>query len=174
MILSSSLRKLALTAHLTSSIGWLGAVVAFLAPAVAAVTSHDAQMVRAALLTMALLVSYVIVPLAFGSLLTGLVMSLGTNWGLFRHYWVLAKLLLTIIAIVVLLVQQEPISELAAVASDATSSIAALEGKGRPLIHAIGGLVILLAVQVLGVYKPRGMTRYGWRKKHERPTESQP
>jgi hypothetical protein len=104
------LRKFALTAHVTSSVGWLGAVAAFLALAVASLTSQDAQMVRAAYLAMELTAWFVIVPLAFASLLTGLVQSLGTKWGLFRHYWVLAKLLLTVLATIVLLLQMESIS----------------------------------------------------------------
>jgi hypothetical protein len=178
MIMTSRLRKLALTAHLTSSLGWLGAVIAFLALAVAGVTSQDAQMVRAACLAMGLMVSYVIVPLAFASLLTGLVSALGTKWGLFRHYWVLTKFVLIIIAIIVLLMQLEPIRHMADIAtdptSDATSFSAVLRGESRrPLIHAAGGLVVLLVVQVLGVYKPWGRTRYG-RKRHEQLTKSQP
>ena len=89
MIMPPRLRKLALTAHITSSVGWMGAVTAFLALAVA---SQDAQMARAAYLAMEVTAWWVIVPLAFASLLTGLVVSLGTPWGLFRHYWVLIKL----------------------------------------------------------------------------------
>jgi hypothetical protein len=57
------LRKLALTAHVTSSVGWLGAVAGFLALAVAGLTSEDAQMVRAAYLAMELTGWFVIVPL---------------------------------------------------------------------------------------------------------------
>jgi hypothetical protein len=32
------------------------------------------------------------------------------------------------------------------------------------VLHSAGGLVILLFTTVLGVYKPRGMTRYGLRR----------
>jgi ABC-type anion transport system duplicated permease subunit len=175
MLMTSPLRKLALTAHLTCALGWLGSVIAFLALAVAGVTNQDAQMVRAACLAMGLMVSYVIVPLAFASLLTGLVSALGTKWGLFRHYWVLIKFLLTIIAIIVLLKQLEPIRHMADAAADPTAFIAVLRGASRrPLIHAAGGVVVLLVVQVLGVYKPWGRTRYGRGKRHEQPTESQP
>jgi hypothetical protein len=63
---------------------------------------------------MGLLVSYVIVPLALTSLLSGLASAFGTKWGLLRHYWVLIKLLLTIFAVVVLLVQVKPIEGLPA------------------------------------------------------------
>lgn len=164
--MSPRLRKLELAAHVTFSVGWLGSVLAFLALAIACVTSHDAQIVRASCLAMALIVSYVIVPLAFGSLLTGLISSLATKWGLFRHYWVVVKLVLTMIAIVVLLQQGDPIRSLASAAANPSASIADLGETGRPLVHAIGGLVVLFIVQVLGLYKPRGMTRYGWRKQH--------
>ena len=174
MVMSRRLRKLTLTAHLTSSVGWLGAVAAFLALAVAGVTSQDAQLVRAAYLAMALLVSHVIVPLAFASLLTGLVLSLGTKWGLFRHYWVLLKLVLTALAVIVLLAQLSPIRHLAELAADPTSFTAVPREAMRPLIHAAGGLVVLLVVQVLGVYKPLGMTRYGRRRQYEQRTESPP
>jgi hypothetical protein len=96
------IRKFALTAHITFSVGWLGAVAGFLALAVAGLTSQDVQMVRAAFLAMNVTGWYVIVPLCLASLLTGLVMSLGTKWGLFRHYWVTVKFLLTIISTLIL------------------------------------------------------------------------
>jgi hypothetical protein len=169
MRMTPRVRKIALNTHLTFSIGWLGAVAAFLALALAGLNSQNDQLVRAAYLAMALMVSYVIVPLAFGSLVTGLVSSLGTHWGLFRHYWVFFKFALTTIAIIVLLAQVEPISYFAGVAADPGSSIAILRGTARPLIHAAAGMVVLLVVQVLGVHKPRGMTRYGWRKQHSQP-----
>ena len=103
MTMTPRLRKFALTAHVVSSVGWLGAVAGFLALAAAGLTSQDAQMVRAAYLAMELIAWFVIVPLALASLLTGLVQSVGTTWGLFRHYWVLAKLLVTVLATIVLL-----------------------------------------------------------------------
>ncbi|MDP2342721.1 MAG: hypothetical protein Q8O67_17325 [Deltaproteobacteria bacterium] len=167
MTLTPSLRKLALTAHITFSVGWVGAVFAFLALAIAGVRSGDDRVVRGSYFAMNLLVRWVIVPIALASLLSGLISALGTKWGLFRQYWVLIKLVLTIIAVAVLLVQLEPIRELAAAAADPMSSMAQLPEKQRPLIHAGGGLIVLLLVQVLGVYKPRGMTPYGWRKEHE-------
>ena len=97
-------------------------------------------------------------------------MSLGTPWGLFRHYWVLVKLLLTVLTTIVLLLQMEPISYMAAVAAETTLSGADLLGLRRSLrFHAAGGLLVLLVTTTLAVYKPRGMTRYGWRKQREQP-----
>jgi hypothetical protein len=175
MTMTPRLRKFALTAHVTSSVGWLGAVAAFLALAIAGLTSRDAQMVRAAYLAMDLTVWFVIVPLNLASLLTGLVQSLGTTWGLFRHYWVLAKFLLTIFATIILLLHTRPISYIAAVAAETTLSGADLRRLRIQLVADAGAaLLVLLVNTTLSVYKPRGMTRYGRRKQREQRTVSQP
>ena len=103
MILSPGLRKLVLTADLTCSVGWIGAVVAYLALGVFAAAARDAEAVRSAWVAMEVAGWWAIVPLAPAALLTGLVMALGTPWGLFRHYWVLISLALTLLCIAVLL-----------------------------------------------------------------------
>lgn len=162
-------RRFALATHLTFSVGWIGAVVAYLALGVAAVSSQDAQTVRGAWIAMELTGWYVIVPLAVASLLTGLVMALGTKWGLFRYYWVLLAFALTTFATVVLLLHMPSVSSLADEARVATG--AKLEELGGDLFHPGLGLVVLLAIQVLNLYKPPGMTRYGWRKQDEQRRE---
>jgi hypothetical protein len=167
MVMTPRLRKFALAAHLTASVGWIGAVAGYIALDVAAATSQDTQTLRAAYLAMELIVWYVIVPLALASLLSGLVMALGTKWGLFRHYWVLISLLLTIVATVVLLTETQTISYFADMAADPTTSSDDLRVLGSTLVHSVGGTVVLLVILVLNVYKPRGMTRYGWRKQQE-------
>jgi hypothetical protein len=174
MTMTPGLRKFALTAHVASSVGSLGAVAGFLVLAVTGLTSKDLQVVRAAYLAMELTAWYVIVPLVLASLVTGLVQSLGTPWGLFRHYWVVAKLLLNLVVTVVLLPQLEPIGYLADVAAETTFSNTDLYGlRISPVIHAAGGLLVLLVPVALSLYKPRGLTPYGWRKQHEGSTAPQ-
>lgn len=168
MTMPTRLRKVALTAHVASSVGFLGAVVAFLALAVAGLTTQDTQIVRAAYLAMEMIAWSVIVPLSVASLLSGLVQSLGTQWGLFRHYWVLVKFLLTVLTTVVLLLQMQPISYMARSAAETALTSADLRGLRNSLVtHAAGGVLVLLVTTSLSVFKPRGMTRYGWRKQHE-------
>src|SRR5918997_3886485 len=167
MVMTPRLRKFALAAHLTFSVGWFVAVAGYIALDVAAATSRDVQTLRAAYLAMELIAWYAIVPLAFASLLTGLVMSLGTKWELFRHYWVLISLLLTIIATVVLLVETQTIGYFAAMAANPTTSGDELRALGSTLVHSVGGTVVLFVILVLNVYKPRGMTQYGWRKQQD-------
>ena len=165
MTMTPGLRKFALAAHIIASVGWIGAVVAYLALGISAVTSQDVQTVRAAYLAMELTGWYVIVPLALAALVSGLIMSLGTAWGLFRHYWVVISLGLTILATIVLLLHMPTVSALAEVARAADG--AALSRLGGDLFHASAGLLVLLVIAVLNMYKPRGVTAYGWRKQRE-------
>jgi hypothetical protein len=166
MTMKPGLRKLALTAHVVSSVGWLGAIAGFLALAVVGLTSHDAQTVRGAYLVMEPAAWFVLVPLAFASLLTGLVQSLGTTWGLFRHYWVVFKLLINVIATIVLLTYMATFDFMARVAADPTADLGVVRN-ASPLLHAAAALVLLLVATTLAVYKPRGLTPYGRRKQRE-------
>ncbi len=172
MTMSPHLRKFALTAHIASSVGWLGAVAGFLALAVVGLTSQDAFTVRAAYLAMEPITRFVIVPLALAALLTGIVQSLGTPWGLLRHYWVLVKLILTVLATLVLLVQTEPIRKIADIAAQTTLSGAELrEARMSLVVHSAGGLLVLLVTTLLSVYKPQGRTGFERRKpRAQRPS----
>ena len=165
MTMSPGIRKLALTAHVSASVGWLGAVAGFLALAIAGLTSQQSQTVGSAYLAMELLIWSIIVPLSLASLVTGLVSSLSTTWGLFRHYWVLTKLLLTVLATVFLALHTQPVGRVASLATERMLSSADLRQVRIQLVADAGGALLLLLVNTtLGVYKPRGMTRYGWRK----------
>jgi hypothetical protein len=250
--MTPGLRKFALTAHVTFSVGWLGAVVAYLAVAIACSVSQDAQMVRSGFSTMELTGWFVIVPLSLAALLTGLVQSLGTEWGLFRYYWILVKCVLTAGAVTILLLHMPVVSHrsgVLAVESDLSLMSAVsdmsdvpklgknvvivadvdhvlhfrifdrdgrmivntdekrLKGQARQIeelrkqlknlwppreltenekcevitavtsivvhtvgevVHAGGGLLVLLATTTLSVYKPWGRTRYWRRKQQER------
>lgn len=161
---AAGLRKVGLLAHITTSVGWLGAVVGFLALAVAAMTGSEVEMVRAAYLGMEWTLRYAIVPLSVASLAIGIVQSLMSPWGLLRYWWVVVKLVLTIGATFVLLQYTQTMSHLVEAAGDATASAADLrELAFSPLLHASAGALVLLGANVLSVYKPRGLTPYGWR-----------
>ncbi|MEX2459340.1 MAG: DUF2269 domain-containing protein [Actinomycetota bacterium] len=174
MIMSPGLRKLVLAVHLTLSVGWIGAIGAYLALDFASATGEEGQMLRTAYLGMDLIARYVIVPLALASLATGLIVSLGTKWGLFRHYWVLISLLLTTLATIVLLVETRTIAFHAGIAADPSTSTERLRALPSTLPHSVGGALVLIVVLVLNIYKPRGMTRYGQRMERERRTAGVP
>jgi hypothetical protein len=164
-MLTPALRRLTFTTHVTSSVGWVGAVMAFLALAVIGFISNDEAKVRGAYLLMAPAAWFVLVPLAHASLLSGIVLSLGTTWGLFRHYWVVLKLGITVFSTVILLIYMGTFRQMAGVAADPVLDPAAVRN-ASPIVHAILALGLLLTATVLGIYKPFGMTDYG-RRKHE-------
>lgn len=166
MIMPPAVRKLALTLHVTVSVGWLGAVAAFLALAVVGVTSRDDRTVRGAYLVMEPAARLILLPLAYASLVTGVVQSLGTTWGLFRHYWVLFKLLINIVATVILTTYMATFRYMAGVAADPNADLSAVRNSS-PVLHSILALLMLFVATVLAIYKPRGVTPYGWRKQSE-------
>jgi hypothetical protein len=164
VIMLPAVRKFALSMHVTSSVGWLGAVAGFLTLAVAGLTSRDEQLVRASYLAMELTAWAIIVPLSLASPLTGVIQSLGTSWGLFRHYWVLVKLLITIPATLVLLIHMRPIGHLARVVAETTLTGGELAGLRIQMVADAGAAVlVLLVATALSIYKPRGLTPYGQR-----------
>lgn len=172
MILSPGWRKIWLTTHVMSSIGWFGAVAVFLTLALVGMTSQDPQLVRASYLVMKLTASFVIVPFAFVSLGSGIVSSLGTKWGLFRYYWVLLKLVITSGATILLLVHTQAIDMLADIAAKTSVLGAYPYGMQLKMVVTSGAtLVVLIMLTGLAVYKPRGMTPYGQRKQNERGKE---
>lgn len=178
MNMTPGIRKFALTTHVSSSVGLLGSIAAFLVLAISGLNNQDTQAIRAAYLGMDLLAKFIIVPLAFASLATGLIQSLGTPWGLFRHFWVVAKLLLTAFATTILLIKLKLIGYAASLASAAMLPRAELRTVGMELaFHAAGGLLVLLIPMVLSVYKPRGLTPFGLHKQQEQralPQQSRP
>lgn len=164
--MTPGLRKLVLTAHVTTSVGWLGAVAGFLALGVVGLTDQDPRIVRAVYLVMEPAAGLVLVPLSVASLLSGLIQSLGGAWGLFRHYWVLFKLLINIVASVVLLLYIQTLRALAGFAADPTVDLDMVRSPS-PVLHAGAALLLLLVAVTLSVYKPRGLTPYGRRKARE-------
>lgn len=156
------LRKLSLTAHIACSVGWLGAVAVTLALSIAGLVSDDRAQVRAVYLTLELSGWYVLIPLAVASLVTGLVQALATPWGLFRHYWVVVKLLMNVLATAVLLLYMQSLAHFADLAR-AGAPLTRLRTPS-PVLHASGAIVLLLVALTLSVYKPRGRTRYGRRR----------
>jgi hypothetical protein len=141
-MMTPAVRRFTFTLHVTSSVSWIGAAVAFLALAIIGFTSDDEVKVRGAYLLMAPAAWFVLVPLAHAALVSGIVLSLGTTWGLFRHYWVVLKLGITVFATVILLVYMGTFMQMAGVAADPVLNLAAVRN-ASPIVHAILALILL-------------------------------
>lgn len=160
-----AVRKVALTAHVASSVGWLGAVIVFLTLGIIALLSSDPATVRGVYLVMEPAARWALVPLAFASLLTGCIQALLTDWGLFRHYWIVFKLSITVFATVILLVYLRTFRIMSIAAADRVTDLGMVRNLS-PVIHAALALLLFLVAMTLAIYKPRGMTSYGWRTRY--------
>lgn len=155
--LTPGFRKAMLTTHVTFSVGWLGGVAGFLALNIAALTSQSAQIVRSTYLAMDLIGWYVILPFCIGALITGLIQSLGTPWGLFKHYWIMVKFLLTAGSTLLLLLHMQIIRQAALIASGTPLLIIELRSLGFNLLtKVVAALLVLLATTTISIYKPWG------------------
>lgn len=162
--MAPSFRKLALLAHVTSSVGWFGSIATFLALSLIGAFTEDADTVRSAYLAMNSIGVVVIIPLCIASLVTGIVQSLVSPWGLFRHYWVLSKLALNLLATALLVLHQY--SAVAVAARRALAAPAgALPNVGRLstqlAFESSLAVLALLTATALSIYKPAGVTAYG-------------
>jgi hypothetical protein len=167
MAFAPALRRFTLTTHVTSSVGWAGAVLVFVALAAIGLRSEDERTVRGAYLVMAPAAWFVLVPLAHASLFSGIALSLGTPWGLIRHYWVALKLVITAFSTVILLIYMGTFRQMAGVAADPVAELGLVRNPS-PLLHAILALMLLFVATVLAIYKPFGMTPYGTRQMRAR------
>jgi uncharacterized membrane protein len=152
-----------LAAHISASVGWLGAVTVFLGMSVIGLASNHEPTVRGVYLVMEPAATFILVPLALASFVTGLIQSFVTPWGLFRHYWVLFKLVINVVATTVLILYLATFRAMADIADDRTAGLQSVRN-ASPVLHAAAALLLLLAATALAVYKPRGLTPVGRRK----------
>jgi hypothetical protein len=156
--LNPTWRKVALSGHVTSSVGWLGAVIAFLALAIIGLRGNGNEgTIRSAYISMEGLGWFVIVPFSLASLISGLIQSLGTQWGLFRHYWVAAKLLITVGASALLLLHMTLMASVAEAATTSTFLGDHLRNSRVQLAGDAVAAVVVLSIAVgLSMFKPEG------------------
>lgn len=161
MTMSPRLNRLMLTTHITVSVGWFGAIAVFVVLAVTGITSTNVQLARSSYLAMELSGWFVIVPFCIASLITGIIQALGTRWGLFKHYWIIVKLILTLFATVALLLHMKPIGELSHSASGNLNFTGALPDlKLQILANAGAAFLLLITIITISVFKPWGKTGF--------------
>ncbi|MFI9170136.1 DUF2269 family protein [Streptomyces lincolnensis] len=160
MKLSRPARRAFLVVHVASSASWLGLTLGLLALGVTAATTGSAVTVEASVRAMQLFADWLLLPVAFLTLLSGVVLSLGTPWGLARHRWVWTKFWLTLATITATVFALRPgvNSAVAAVAAGGP-----LPDAGDVLFGPVVSLSAYVFMTVISVLKPWGPTRRGRR-----------
>ncbi len=162
MMMTPKLTRMMLSAHVATSVGCIGAVAAYLILSIVGLNGIEPANARIIYGAMELIGWYVVTPLCIAALVTGLIQSFTTKWGLFRYYWIVAKLVLTIFTIAVLLRTLDHASQTLAMSVLHVDHL--LELRPHLIVHASAGLAVLTAITALSIYKPWGMTPFGRRK----------
>ncbi|WP_145865577.1 DUF2269 domain-containing protein [Streptomyces capillispiralis] len=158
MRLSRPARRAHLVIHVVASAGWLGLGVGLLALGVTANTTASPAAVEASVRAMKLLADRLVLPFALLTLTSGLVLSLGTPWGLARHRWVRTKFWLTLATTTATAFALRPGVDAAAAAVTAGHP---LPDGGDVLVGPVVSLSAYVLVTVISVLKPWGPTRRG-------------
>ncbi|MEU7581794.1 DUF2269 domain-containing protein [Streptomyces sp. NPDC041068] len=151
MKLSRPARRATLVVHVVGAAGWLGLTLGLLALALTAITTGSTATVEATVRSMQIFTDWLVIPLALLTLLSGLLLSLGTQWGLARHRWVYTKFWLTLATTIASVFALRP------GVSDAAATVAAGNPLAEPTDLIAGPIVSLSAylfMTVLSVLKP--------------------
>ncbi|HCA87796.1 MAG TPA: DUF2269 domain-containing protein [Streptomyces sp.] len=161
MQLSRPVRRAVLVTHVSVSVGWLGLTAGLLVLGITAAGTGSTATAEAAYRSMKIFGDWLIAPVILLSLVSGLLLALGTPWGLARHRWVLTKFWLTLAATVasILSLRSHIDHAAAAVTSGRPAGSATLDLVIAPSV-ALATYVFVTAVSVL---KPWGLTRRGHR-----------
>jgi uncharacterized membrane protein SirB2 len=155
---SPPLLKALTTAHVVSSVALLGAAATMLVLGLSAATAGDAAAAHTTYELMERLVRALAIPLSAAALLTGIALSLGTRWKLFRNGWVTAKLVLLIVVVALGAAGIGPwVDGLLDATGGAGASAAWQTGaeRWRPVAAAAFDVAALGLATGLSIYKPR-------------------
>ncbi|GLW63341.1 membrane protein [Actinomadura rubrobrunea] len=157
--LSPRMRKLTLLIHVIAAVSWLGLDVGLLTLSVTGRISDDPETIRAAYVAMDVFGDVLLIPVALFTLVTGVLLGMGTRWGLLRYHWVLTKLVLTLVAFTATVAALRPGLEQAA--RDALRTPPEVGAAASDVLVApCVALALYTFMTVLSVYKPWGMTRF--------------
>ncbi|MEU9736688.1 DUF2269 domain-containing protein [Streptomyces sp. NPDC048002] len=171
MRLSRPARRATLVVHVVASAAWLGLSLGLLALGATAANTASAATVEASVRAMKLLADWLLLPAALLTLLSGLLLSLGTVWGLARHKWVYTKFWLTLATTTATVFALRPGVDSAVTAVSAGGS---LPDPGDVLFGPAVSLTAYVFMTAVSVLKPWGPTRRGRRAREESRTPAAP
>ena len=158
-------RRTVLVLHIIAAVSWLGLTFADVTLAITAMASENPEVRHAMFRALGTIADILLIPVAWTAFLTGLLLALGTQWGLLRHKWVLTKFCLTVLTVALTTfslvpglkgmrdeVNATPAGELVQLE---TSDVTALISAG------IISTTIYTTCVVLSVFKPWGRTKRG-------------
>jgi hypothetical protein len=163
--LPARVRKTVLVVHVIASVGWLGLTIGNLALTITGMTTDSPDEQHAVYQVMGVLGDLLLIPISLTALVTGVLLGLGSSWGLFRHRWVAVKFWLTLIPVVLTPLALLPgIHDAVAVVSNTPpDQLADVDASGGLWAGCVSTTMYVTSV-VLSIFKPWSRTRIGRRK----------
>jgi hypothetical protein len=159
--LSRRQRQAVLVLHIVSAVGWIGVDFALLPLVITGLTTDDGPTAAAAYRAVAIVVPWTIPALSLLILSTGVLLGLGTKWGLVRYWWVAAKLVISLILTTLVFTSLLPAVTSIDVAAGASGDEvrASLDDPTVFLYPPVVSSLMLMTALVLSVKKPWGRRR---------------
>ncbi|MFI0785461.1 DUF2269 domain-containing protein [Streptomyces lydicus] len=161
-------RRGLLVLHVAVSVSWLGLSLGLLALGITGWTTGSPDTASAAYRAMKIFGDWLVLPIALVTLVSGLVLSLGTSWGLARHRWVHLKFWLTLATVLLSVFALRP-----GINHQAAEAVA---GNPAPAIDLVVAPAVATAtyffLTAISVLKPWGLTARGRRLREAQATEA--
>jgi uncharacterized membrane protein len=162
--LGRNARRTTLLLHILCGVGWMGLDLGLATLVLTGATTGSGPVAAASYTAVRIVIPVVVPVLALGMLLTGVVLGLGTKYGLVQWTWVLVKLCVAIVLTVLVFVALVPgalsiPTELTGAADDIRREIGAA---ASDLIYPpVVSFLALGFAMVVSIWKPWGRTRWG-------------
>lgn len=160
-------RRAVMVLHAICGIGWMGVDIAVFILLMTARTTTDPALVVSGFNAIRMVVPIAVPPLSLGMLATGLLLGLGTRWGLVRYWWVLVKLVLALIMVVLVFLSLVPgVNSIAVLSTTGVSADALRASLGsipdQLLYPPVVSFLMLGTAAILSIFKP--WRRTPWRR----------
>lgn len=157
--LTPAARQAVLVLHAVTGISWMGVDIALLVLLITARTTNDATLVVSGFNAIRMIVPVAVPPLSLGILVTGLLLGLGTPWGLVRYWWVLVKLILSLVMTILVFVSLVPaVNSIAVLSTTPMSADAVRASLGslptQLMFPPVVSFLMLGVATILSIFKP--------------------
>jgi len=150
-----------LYAHILFTVAWLGTVFGFLVLSVTAAITRDGDTLQGVYIAMRLLDLTVVQVSAIGTIITGVLRGVLTQWGLTKFYWIIVKEILSVFSIALGIFAMhnliiESVSITSAQGLDALHDPTYTVNRSVILAGIVLEIVSLSVMVLLSVFKPWG------------------
>jgi hypothetical protein len=166
MQMTRKLRRFVLLTHILSAVSWIGVDLVMGVLSFRGLATDDPQTLATAYGGLAMFCVPLLLTLGLLTLTTGVVLGLGTRFGLVRHWWVVTKLLITLVLVSLVLVALQPtLADAAAQTAviDESLPFRLTDVRRNMIFPPLVSTTALLFASWLSVYKPWGPTPRGRR-----------